>query len=469
MSVTYSGCLASETKTRDDSDPRSSVAGDQQVVRSVRTVAAIFRRRTDRQSLRRAFSVSGPTSRASAERAGFQGRGDPATKGRASQAGEPAVELVLISEYGKELIDGSVSVDVVVLDNYAPRAKKIYEAVRRRDPSCRVIVVSDTPDTLFSLTIPRHLVALREASESVEDLLLRIVIRSPLRTPTASARNGSKARGLSAKQAVSEAEAHKRLLSRLGRKKLGMTTSVSGAAGTVSSSVLTPISTRPASERNNALRQPSQQTRVQKTVARSHVVIGSSTGGPEALKAVLKGLPASFPLPVLVVQHMPAGFTAALAHRLDLAVPLHVQEAEPGVMPRGGEVWIAPGDEHLIIADVTGQLGFSHAPKVNGCRPAVDVLFESAARAFGQRVVAVVLTGMGQDGTEGCRQIAAAGGHLIVQDEQTSTVWGMPGSVVKSNLNPEVAPLEQIALKIRAQTPRGQRERTRSQNVRGTQ
>lgn len=411
-------------------------------------MAAIFRRRIDRQSLRRAF---GNNQRANS-----------------SSAPERSVEVVLISEYGNELIDGSVSADVVVLDNYAPQAKKVYDAVRRLDPSCRVIVVSDTTDTLFSLTIPRHLVALREASETVEDLVLRIATRSPLRTPAVSTRIGADTRGLSARQTASEAEAHKRLLSRLSRKRLDTTKSAPNN-GTVSSSVLAPITTRPGRERNNLERQSSQRPRVQKSVARSHVVIGSSTGGPEALKAVLKGLPASFPLPILIVQHMPAGFTAPLANRLDIAVPLHVQEAEPGVMPRGGEVWIAPGDEHLIIADVTGQLGFSHAPKVNGCRPAVDVLFESAARAFGQRVVAVVLTGMGQDGTEGCRQIAAAGGHLIVQDEETSTVWGMPGSVVKNNLHPEVAPLEHIALKIRAQTPRGQRERTRSQNVRGTQ
>ena len=182
--------------------------------------------------------------------------------------------------------------------------------------------------------------------------------------------------------------------------------------------------------------------------ARSIVVLGASTGGPDAVRTVLGGLPASFPLPILVVQHMPALFTEQFAASLNETVPLKVAEATDGTQPRPGEVWVAPGGFHMEISDLSGRLSMSEGPKLHGCRPAVDVLFKSATRIYGAQVLAVVLTGMGHDGADGCQEIAAAGGHVIVQDEATSTVWGMPGSVAKRGSAHQIVPLKQVAFTV---------------------
>ena len=177
------------------------------------------------------------------------------------------------------------------------------------------------------------------------------------------------------------------------------------------------------------------------------VVIGSSTGGPQALQAVLKDLPASFPVPIVVVQHMPPIFTHHLANRLNQECPLTVREAAQGDIVRAGEVLIAPGNYHLELRrgarDVSVVL--TQAPPENSCRPAVDVLFRSAAQLFGAHTAAVVLTGMGQDGRRGAEQIVRAGGHVVAQDEATSVVWGMPRAVAEAGLARQVLPLGSIA------------------------
>ncbi len=177
------------------------------------------------------------------------------------------------------------------------------------------------------------------------------------------------------------------------------------------------------------------------------VVIGASTGGPNALEDLLIALPGSFPVPILIAQHMPQPFTRLFAERLDERTTLRAREAEHGARVRAGEVWVAPGDYHLIVA--RGAEGLvvrlnQDAPE-NACRPAVDVLFRSAAAVCGAGVLAVVLTGMGSDGMRGCQQIRAAGGQVLVQDEASSAIWGMPGSVAKAGLADAVLPLTQIA------------------------
>ncbi|WNM27430.1 chemotaxis response regulator protein-glutamate methylesterase [Demequina capsici] len=177
------------------------------------------------------------------------------------------------------------------------------------------------------------------------------------------------------------------------------------------------------------------------------VVIGSSTGGPEALSRVIGALPAALPVPVLVTQHMPPVFTAQLAARLDRLGPSKVVEAQAGDRLDPGTVYIAPGDFHLE-AQAQGTLVKAvvhQGPQVNFCRPAVDVMFRSAVKVWGGDLLAVVLTGMGSDGREACREIHDAGGRVIVQDEATSVVWGMPGAVATAGLAHQILPISEIA------------------------
>jgi two-component system, chemotaxis family, protein-glutamate methylesterase/glutaminase len=179
------------------------------------------------------------------------------------------------------------------------------------------------------------------------------------------------------------------------------------------------------------------------------IAIGVSTGGPNALMVLLSQLPPKFPVPIAIVQHMPPMFTKLLAERLDAKCSLQVQEARPGVRMTAGTVWIAPGGYHLKIErDATDLiLAINQDPPENSCRPSVDVLFRSVAQAtkgYGNSI-AVILTGMGQDGFQGCQQIRQVGGQILAQDEASSVVWGMPGYVVNAGLADVVLPLDAIA------------------------
>jgi two-component system chemotaxis response regulator CheB len=189
------------------------------------------------------------------------------------------------------------------------------------------------------------------------------------------------------------------------------------------------------------------------------VVIGASTGGPNALTEVLTHLPQSLPAAILIVQHLPANFTTHLARRLDAACPLPVHEAAAGDTPAPGEVWIAPGNQHLEVRR-TGDgfcLATTDGAPVNSCRPAADVLFRSAAECFGASTLAVVLTGMGQDGLKGCKAVRLAGGQVIAQDRDTSVVWGMPGQVASAGLADVVLPLPEIGDEITRRVRAGRR------------
>lgn len=178
----------------------------------------------------------------------------------------------------------------------------------------------------------------------------------------------------------------------------------------------------------------------------SLIAIGSSTGGPEALARVLGALPASLTVPVVVVQHMPAEFTQLLSERLDRTCAVRVRHAEDSEPLQPGTVVIARGGRHLEVVREQGRLvsRLSDAPAENFCRPAVDVMFRSVARSVGGSVLAVVLTGMGSDGTSGAVDLAAAGATLWAQDEATSVVWGMPGSLVGAGLAGSVMALPAI-------------------------
>jgi two-component system chemotaxis response regulator CheB len=179
-------------------------------------------------------------------------------------------------------------------------------------------------------------------------------------------------------------------------------------------------------------------------------LIGASTGGPPAIERILRDLGSRLPVPVAVVQHMPAGFTRAFAERLNSHLPLHVREAvhEEALLP--GTVYIAPGGLHLRVAREQGQLRamLSTEPKAIH-RPSVDVLFSSAGEVVGGRVIAAILTGMGQDGAEGMAELARAGGHTIAQDESSCVVWGMPRAAVAAGGVSETVTLDRIGGRLR--------------------
>jgi two-component system chemotaxis response regulator CheB len=183
------------------------------------------------------------------------------------------------------------------------------------------------------------------------------------------------------------------------------------------------------------------------------LAIGVSTGGPAALDVLLPELPQGFPIPVLIVQHMPEMFTRLLAERLSRRCALHVSEAAEGMPATAGSIYIARGNWHMeaLAAVHPGSPATIHLtqdPPENHCRPAVDTLFRSAARVYHSGVLAVVLTGMGYDGLAGARLIREQGGSVLAQDQATSTVWGMPGAVAQAGLAYKVLPLAAMAQEI---------------------
>ena len=182
------------------------------------------------------------------------------------------------------------------------------------------------------------------------------------------------------------------------------------------------------------------------------ICIGSSTGGPQALAALVARLDRPLRVPVVAVQHMPAGFTAMLADHLDKVGRLRCAEAKEGEALRPGCLYLAPGDRHLLVKEGAAGLVavLNDGPAENFCRPAVDPMLRSAVAACGGRVLAAILTGMGQDGLAGCRALAAAGGTVLAQDEASSVVWGMPGAVARAGIASAVAPVEEIAARLLA-------------------
>ncbi|HLG73818.1 MAG TPA: chemotaxis response regulator protein-glutamate methylesterase [Chloroflexota bacterium] len=181
--------------------------------------------------------------------------------------------------------------------------------------------------------------------------------------------------------------------------------------------------------------------------SRRVVAIGTSTGGPAALTQLMAQLPADLTAGVLVVQHMPAGFTKALAERLDGLSPLCIREAAEGDQVEDGLVLVAPGDFHMLVQP-SGRVALTKDPPVHSVRPAADVLMSSVARVYGRCSLGVVLTGMGHDGADGATDIKKAGGQVMVQNEATSVVYGMAASVVKAGSADAILPLAQIAESI---------------------
>lgn len=206
------------------------------------------------------------------------------------------------------------------------------------------------------------------------------------------------------------------------------------------------------------------------------VVIGLSTGGPSALEQLLPKLPKDFPVPVLIVQHMPKLFTGALAERLDKCCALRVEQAYNNATIRPGTVWLAPGDAHMEVAprramasEATGgvevcssRVRLHQQEPLNHCKPSVDYLFFSAARMYGAGTLALVMTGMGADGLNGARAVHEGGGVVLAQDEASSAVWGMPGRVSEAGIANATLPLWGIAGALKQRVNAGRPVRSES-------
>lgn len=180
------------------------------------------------------------------------------------------------------------------------------------------------------------------------------------------------------------------------------------------------------------------------------VCIGTSTGGPNALVEVFKQIPANFPVPIVIVQHMPPVFTALLAERLTANSAIKFSEGKEGDLVRPGTAYIAPGGLHMevVLHNNIRKIHLQEGPPENSCRPAVDVLFRSVANHYGSGTLGVVLTGMGQDGMRGCELIRERRGQVLAQDEASSVVWGMPGAVVQAGYADKILPLDQVGAEM---------------------
>lgn len=214
--------------------------------------------------------------------------------------------------------------------------------------------------------------------------------------------------------------------------------------GSLSAGIITPPSARPAPAATPA---PPRRVTPSTLAERVDVVaIGISTGGPNALADLFPVFDKGFPVPIVLVQHMPPFFTKLLAERLAAKSNLSVRECEGGEVLRPGEAWIAPGGRHMVVKKAAAgmSLALNDQPPENSCRPAVDVLFRSVAETYGRHALAVVMTGMGKDGLDGCGHIKRAGGRVLIQDEASSVVWGMPGFVARDGLADDILPLSRL-------------------------
>ena len=196
---------------------------------------------------------------------------------------------------------------------------------------------------------------------------------------------------------------------------------------------------------NQEVKRPTKITRA--THLDKVVMIASSTGGPQALCQVIPAIPGDIPALLLIVQHMPSGFTRSLAKRLDHLSEIDVVEAEDGMMVRPGMAILAPGDFHMMVG-MNGKIILNQEPQECGVRPSANITMESMSRVYGKMCLGVVLTGMGSDGTRGSALIRAVGGEIIAEDESTCSVYGMPASVAEAGFADNILPLPNIAQEI---------------------
>jgi two-component system chemotaxis response regulator CheB len=321
---------------------------------------------------------------------------------------DPGIAIVGTAVNGREAIQlaGSLKPDVMILDVEMPELDGLAAIpdIVRNAPGIRILMAS-------TLTQRNAEVTLKALSLGATDYL-------------AKPQTGR----------IAGAEDYKRdLIARV--KALGARRAMPATAGRPLPAVPKPAATPPP----RRLAGPAPVPEV--------VVLGCSTGGPQALQAVVPALARKLAQPLLIVQHMPPMFTAILAEHLTKSSGMPVVEARDGMPVKPGQALVAPGDYHMRLVRRHGALvvTLDQGPPVNFCRPAVDPLFLSAAELCGERTLAIVLTGMGSDGKKGAEALVAKGAGVLVQDEATSVVWGMPGAVAQAGLAGAIKPLPEIA------------------------
>lgn len=344
---------------------------------------------------------------------------------------DPQVTVVATAHNGAMALRNLVSsgAEVVILDVEMPEMDGMTALPRliALAPNLQVIMAS-------TLTRRNAEISLRALAAGAADYLPKPTSNREVNTSADFRREilekvkvlGAVARDLAAQEAPSPEQA------KAGRRGPG------GAVARIGTVTVAPL-------RNVAPRGPIQLQKASAVPPRI-LAIGSSTGGPQALFELFKSLKGVSDLPILVTQHMPPTFTAILADHIARATGIPCKEAADGDILRPGQVHIAPGDYHLMVDEREGQAvaRITQGPAENFCRPAVDPMLRSVAAVYGPAALAVILTGMGNDGLQGCRQVVNAGGTVLAQDERTSVVWGMPGAVATAGLASAVLPLRDI-------------------------
>ena len=334
---------------------------------------------------------------------------------------EPAIEVVSSVGNGQSAVDSLAKAkpEVIVLDIEMPvmdgltALPKLLEI----DPDVKIVMAS-------TLTLANADISLRALSIGATEYIAK---------PTTSAELHST--GTFKDELIDKVKA-------LGRAKRRLPAEDPPVPGVPAKKVA--VRSGPVPSGPIALRKPA-------ILPANFVAIGSSTGGPQALLKVVAGLGADFDVPVLITQHMPATFTGILADHLSKAADRDVKEAADGDLVRSGCIYVAPGDFHMTAENdgTNVVIRLNQDEPENFCRPAVDVMLRSLSELCGNRLLTVILTGMGHDGLLGAREVIDSGGTLIAQDEATSVVWGMPAAVANDGLCSAVVPLDNIAAKIR--------------------
>jgi two-component system, chemotaxis family, protein-glutamate methylesterase/glutaminase len=314
---------------------------------------------------------------------------------------DPALELAGVAMDGQMALERikTLEPDIVTMDIEMPRMNGIeaVRAIRKENADTRIIMFSTLSERGAAITLEALMLG-------ADDALLKVVDTNP---------------------EVSQKRLREELLPRI--KQFFQLATPAGKAGGA------PAVTRWKAGGGGP--------------APAILAIGISTGGPKALEVLLPAIPKSYPLPVVIVQHMPPLFTKMLAERLNTLCALEVREAAASDVVEAGRVLIAPGNFHMRITGgpASPRVALDQSPAVNSCRPAVDVLFQSLADQYGGAVLAAVLTGMGSDGLAGVQTLKQRGAYVVAQDEATSVVWGMPGAVVQAGLADAVLPLSEMA------------------------
>lgn len=347
-------------------------------------------------------------------------------------AAEPDMVVVGLAESGSAALERvrRDAPDVVVLDLEMPGMDgfETLRELKRRNPNLPVLIFSSQTQRGAGATV---------------DALLAGADDYALKPAGAIEANGSWAAiqvELTAKlRAIT-------MRARREAKRAASLVSVSGTSGELA-----------LSGQSGSIRAVAPRVSGVPTVPVGAIVIGTSIGGPEALAVILPRLSERLSVPILIVQHMPTGFTQALAKRLAEKSKIRVTEAKHGQRVEPGVVYLAPGDFHLQLSrqhhNVSAML--DRGPLENGCRPSVDPLFRSAATIYGSTLLAVVLTGMGSDGLAGTQRVVEQGGHVWIQDQPSSMVWGMAGAIARAGLARRVLPLAGMALALEAAVAHG--------------